>query len=226
MTTVLDQDQEVAAHNTQGLRSSGWVMVLGAVTMLVGAALYFSSGADAWKAVSSGDTTAFLVDAASSTSVLYAGLAAWSIGALTMAIGGGMVAGASGGSAGWAARTSFAVGAAVAIPAFLLLGALTRLAGAGSTSYELADTLAFLGTTLDDIATIIIIGLSPVLLALSGRRAWMPRWLVGWAALAGLSGLLSAVAIFLGQSASLGFAIVPIGIGWMIATGVVAVRRG
>ena len=42
---------------------------------------------------------------------------------------------------------------------------------------------------------------------------------------AGAAGIVAALAIFLGMSASLGFAVVPLGIGWMVAAGVVAVRR-
>ena len=53
----------------------------------------------------------------------------------------------------------------------------------------------------------------------------MPAWLAVWAGLAGAAGLVAVVAIFLGLSASLGFALVPLGIGWMIAAGVVAVRQ-
>lgn len=227
MTELLDSPSKTSVEReSSNLRAAGWATVAGAVIMLVGAGLYFSAGADAWAAVSSGDTATFLTDAGASTSTLYAGLTAWVIGVIGMAIGGGLLADAGAGPAAKAGRTSFTIGAAVAIPAFLVLAALTRLAGAGSTSFELADTLAFLGTTIDDVATIIIIGLSPVLVSVASRGIWMPGWLAVWASLAGAAGLVAVVAIFLGLSASLGFALVPLGIGWMIAAGVVAVRRG
>ncbi len=226
MTEVLAHESGTIATAPPSVRAGGRVTLAGALTMLVGAALYSSSGADVWGAVSSGDMATLLLDAAGSTTTLYAGLTAWVFGVIGMAIGGSQLADSGRGAAARAARTSLTIGAAVAIPAFLLLASVTRLAGSGSTSYELADALAFLGTTLDDVATIIIIGLSPVLVAMACRGTWMPRWLVRWAWLAGVAGLLSIVAIFLGQSATLGFAIVPLGIPWMIASGVTAIRRG
>ncbi len=226
MTDVLDTTAEGSGMlSVPRLRTAGLVALMGAVVMLVGAALYFAGGADAWLAVSSGDTEAYFTDAAANTTVLYAGLFFWVLGATTMAVGGGLLAGVGGGPAGMAARSTYAIGAAAAVVAFLVLAALVRLAGSGSTSYELGDVLAFLGTTLDDVATIFIIGVSPVLVGLSGKATWMPGWLSVWAWLCGIAGAVATLAIFMGASSTLGFALVPIGIGWLIAVGVFSMRR-
>ena len=226
MTGVLEGTLETSTDAPVNMRAAGVVALVGAIVMLVGAALYASSGADYWLAVSSGETQGFLNDAAASATTLYAGLSAWIAGAILMAVGGGLVAGVGTGFGARAARTTLAIGASVAVPAFLVMATVVRLAVSGATSLELVDSLAFLGTTLDDVATIIIIGVSPVLIGLSGRSRWMPRWLFVWASACGVAGLLAGAAVFLGSSSTLGMVLVPVGIGWVLATGVVAIRRG
>ncbi|KAA3639004.1 MAG: hypothetical protein DWP92_05305 [Armatimonadetes bacterium] len=225
MTGVLEGTLGTSTDAPTNMRAAGVVALVGAIVMVVGAGLYASSGADAWAAVSSGDTQKFLNDAAASATTFYAGLSAWITGAILMAVGGGLVAGVGSGFGAPAARTTLAIGAAVAVPAFVVLATVVRLAASGSTSLDLADSLAFLGTTLDDVATIIIIGVSPVLIGLSGHGRWMPRWLYFWALACGVAGVIATVAVFLGMSSTLGMILVPVGIGWMFATGVVAIRH-
>ena len=224
MAQVMEHTKAVAGPGD--LRSAGIAALAGAVTMVVGAALYLAGGADPWKAVSSGDMATYLADAADGSSVLYAGLAAWIVGVLGLAIGGRLLAAHGDGPLARAAGSTFTIGGAAAIPAFVAMAALIRLAGSGSASHELADTLAFFATTLDDVATIVVVGLSPALVVLSARAAWVPRWLFALGLLAGVAGLISAGSIFAGASSTLGFVIVPLGLGWMAAAGVVAIRRG
>ncbi len=53
----------------------------------------------------------------------------------------------------------------------------------------------------------------------------MPRWLVWLGIACGAAALLSVVSIFFGETATYGFLIVPIGIAWTIAAGIVTIRR-
>ena len=70
-----------------------------------------------------------------------------------------------------------------------------------------------------------IVGLGPVLITLAKLRTWMPRWLVWLGIACGAAALLSVVSIFFGETATYGFLIVPIGIAWTIAAGIVTIRR-
>jgi hypothetical protein len=56
----------------------------------------------------------------------------------------------------------------------------------------------------------------------------VPTWLLRWSYVTAFAGVLTAVAILTGGAGLMtyGFAIVPVGVGWMIAAGVVLLRKG
>jgi hypothetical protein len=194
--------------------------------MGVGGVLYGSAGADLWGFIDGDvDVATYLRDASASATTLLAAHTIWMVGVLILAIGGVLLTGRRQDSASTAARATYTIGAALAIPAFMSMVALTRLAESGADAPELANALAFLGGRLDDVATAVIIGLGPVLLTIANRSTWMPRWLVVAGVVCGVAGALSVVALFIGAADTLGFAIVPLGIGWMIAAGIVTIRR-
>jgi hypothetical protein len=87
-----------------------------------------------------------------------------------------------------------------------------------------AFSIGWIGARLDDLATILIIGASPFFLSISGKSDWVPRWLAVWGFLAGVSGLLCILGMLTGIVA-LGFIIIPFGLGWMIAAGVVLIKK-
>ncbi|MEX2446015.1 MAG: hypothetical protein WD734_01645 [Dehalococcoidia bacterium] len=203
---------------------AGMVMIAGAVTMLVGAAAYGSAGADFWSGIDGGDVPGLLADAAASASTLYLTFSVWLCGALLLGVG-GVLAARHGTVASPASEAVFAIGAAVAVVAFVTMASVVRLAAAGGSA-EIADAIGFVGIRLDDIATVLLVAFGPVLLTLAGRGDWMPRWLTLWTAVAGVAGFISVVGIFTGGGTTYGIAVVPIGIGWTLAAGIVLVRRG
>ena len=91
-------------------------------------------------------------------------------------------------------------------------------------SVDVATIIGWIGTRLDDIGTILIVGFSPLCLSIAGKGEWVPRWLTIWGYFAGIAGLLGIVGRVTGNVA-LGFIIVPIGIGWMLAAGIVLVKK-
>jgi hypothetical protein len=93
------------------------------------------------------------------------------------------------------------------------------------TSVAIANVVGWIGIRADDLATALIIGFPPLLLALAARDEWMPTWLAWWGYLAGAVGLWSLVVIYIPPLTAMGFLIVPVGVGWMIAVGVVLLRR-
>lgn len=222
MTTIEAHGRATTSATPADRRLAGAVMLAGAITMLGGAAAYFSAGADFWAAVDDGKMAALLTDAAAASERLYLAFSLWSFGALLLGSGGAWAARRRGvTSAG--VEATFAIGAALATISFLVMASVVRLAVAGGSA-DIAEPLAFLGVRLDDLATVMLIGAGPALLAT--RDSSMPRWLVAWGLAAGVVGVVSLAAMFAGSAATVGFVVVPIGIGWTIAAGVVFVRRG
>lgn len=205
----------------------GVTAIAGAVLMLIGAVLFAASGADLDAALADGAIPQYLTDAAANSELLVANLSFWIAGVLALSIAGVMLLslGASTSNAAIAARAVYTTGAPLAIASFVAWLALIRLAGSGGAEVEaLADTLGFFASRADWIATILLVSVGPALIVASGRDSWVPGWLAIWGALALLAGLLSTVAMFAGGMTTYGFLVVPVGLGWTIAAGVVALR--
>src|SRR5690606_7231151 len=138
----------------------------------------------------------------------------WVLGVLLMATAGTLMAGCCISNPGLSemARVSMRTGASIAIVSFLTMLSLAVLI----PSLDVAVVTGWIGARLDDIATILIIGFGPLCLSIAGKRDWVPGWLAVWGYLAGITGLLGVVGMLTGM-VTLGFIIVPFGIGWMIA---------
>ncbi len=205
----------------------GVTAIAGAVLMLIGAALWAASGADLDAALADGAIPRYLTDAAANSELLVANLSFWIAGVLMLSIGGLMLLslGVPNSNAAIAARAVYTTGAPLAIASFVAWLALIRLAGSGGAEVEaLADTLGFFASRADWIATVLLVSVGPALIVASGRDSWVPGWLAAWGALALFAGLLSTVAMFAGGLTTYGFLVVPVGLGWTIAAGVVALR--
>lgn len=89
-----------------------------------------------------------------------------------------------------------------------------------------AKVVGWLGSRADWISTTLTIGVGPTLLALAGRGDWVPTWLFRWSFVTAAAGLLTALAMLTGGSGltTYGFLVVPVGVGWMIAAGIVQLR--
>jgi len=223
--TLEDQSVATAEESRRLRRAGGLLSIIGAVAMGTGGAFYTSTGADLWGLVDGDvDINTYLADAAASVSTLLVAHTIWIAGIVALTLGGVLLTGRSSDHTSTAARATYTIGAALAIPAFMTMIALTRLAETGADAPALTEALAFLGARLDDLATVIVVGLGPVLITIANRRTWMPGWLAALGVASGAAGLLSIISMFFGQSASLGFLIVPIGLAWTLAAGIVTIR--
>lgn len=94
------------------------------------------------------------------------------------------------------------------------------------TAVLLAGTLGWFASRADWVATILIIGIGPTFLSLAGRGTWVPKWLLVWSCLTAAAAALNAVALLTGGAglATYGFAIIPLGVGWMMAAGILLSR--
>jgi ABC-type transport system involved in cytochrome c biogenesis permease subunit len=93
------------------------------------------------------------------------------------------------------------------------------------TAVYIARVVGWLGARADDIATALFLGAGPLFISLAGHGDWVPRWLLRWSYLAFFCGLLSIVVLYFPGMSQYGFVIVPVGMGWMVAAGIVLLRK-
>jgi len=210
------------------VRLAGYTAIGGAVTMIIGAALWASTGTDLWVTLANDEMAAYLVAVAAAKPAMVANTTFWVLGVLLLGVAGTTLAKLCGRRPVWAqvAQVSFNTAVPLAIVSFLAMVVLVVQIGADTseTAVALAKVVGWIGTKADDIATILIIGAGPFFISLAGRGDWQPAWLTRWGYLAGAAGLIAAVIIYFPALSTVGFIIVPVGIGWMIATGVVLLR--
>lgn len=227
-TTAMQQEKTAAAGLSYS-RMGGWAALGGAITMLIGAALYFSSGADLWAALESGDMAGYLTAVGGVKGQLVANVSFWTAGVLILGVAVNALADLNKQRQAMAqvARVCAGTGVPLAIVSFVaMLSLVVQIAPDGSdTSVAIANVVGWMGARADDLATALIIGLAPLFLALAGRGEWLPKWLARWGYVAGAVGVFSLVVLFIPGMGQLGFLIVPVGMGWMIAVGVTMLRR-
>lgn len=214
-------------------RAAGIMAILGGVTMLTGSAFWAVSGTDLDAALEADAIGDYLTDAAANSTLLTANLGFWILGVILLGLGGIMLStlGDQNSPATAVARFAFTAGPAAGIVFFSIwLGIVLGLAPAhiaGEQVEAIALALGHASSIADWVATVIILSLGGAAVAVAGRGTWVPRWLFRWAMLTAVLGALSIVGlIFFARNAALGFPVVPVGIGFMIASGITALRRG
>jgi hypothetical protein len=212
-------------------RFGGYTAILGSICALAGAALNLASGADLDVALASGDMSQYLAVAGENTVMLVTNLTLWIIMVLLMSSAATVMA-SLGESRPAMARTGllcYSTGAPLVIAAYVAwLALVVQIAPDTSPqSVRMAEVVGWFASRADWVATILVIGIGPTLLAVAGQDSWAPRWLVRWSVATAVAGLLNAIAMLTGGSGlgTYGFAIIPVGVGWMIAAGVVLLRR-
>jgi hypothetical protein len=193
--------------------------------MIVGAVLYFTSGTDLDAALADGTMAAYLEDAAGAQRQLFANLSVWLIGAIGLGVAGHSLAARTPHPASTIASQIYTVGAGLAAMAFIAWMSLIRLAGLGSADVGLAEAIGFVASRADWAATVMLIGFGPLLIAVGGAGSWVPRWLLIWSFLAAVAGTLAIVSLYTNETGTYGMLEVPVGLGWMLAAGAVAMRH-
>lgn len=210
-------------------RLGGYMAIGGCLTMIVGAVLWGSSGTDLWLALATDEMPAYLAAVAGVQKQLIANLTIWIVGVLMLGVAGSLLTALC--QRRWAigqiARACFHTAVPLAILAYLaMLALVVQLGGAGSaTIVSLAEVVGWFGARADDLATALMIGFGPLFISLAGHGEWVPSWLQRWGFLAGAVGLFSLAILYFPELSSFSFAILPIGMGWMIAAGIVLLRQ-
>jgi hypothetical protein len=230
INTNYQKDEMAIRKDTTYARLAGLTALGGGIIMIIGAVLYFSSGTDLWAAVDGGDMTGYLTAVGGVKAQLVASLSFWIVGVLLL----GTAANAQVNlceqrqALAQVARVCAGTAVPLAMISFIaMMSLVVKIAPDTSpAAIAIADVVGWIGARADDLATALIIGFAPLFISLAGQGDWVPNWLARWGYLAGLIGLLSLIVLYIPALAAFGFLIVPVGIGWMLVTGIVLLRRG
>ncbi|SHN35134.1 hypothetical protein SAMN04488057_1257 [Cyclobacterium lianum] len=201
---------------------AGYVSIAGALSMLIGAAFWAASGTDLWQAIADSQMEDYLSNLDSVRHLLVINTFFWILGVILLATAGTLMAEFCDSRPALAqmGMVFMRTACSIAIVSFIAMLALAF----HHQSLAAASLTGWVGARLDDIATMMLIGYGPLCLSISGVREWVPRWLNTWGLLAGLAGLIGLIGLLTG-TVILGFIIIPFGIGWMIAAGLVLIKR-
>ncbi len=218
-------------NNTTTIRIGAYTAINGAVTMIIGAALWGASGADLDRALASGELSNYLTAAGAARQLLVANLTLWIIGVFIIGVAGTAMANlcVRRPAIAQVAQFSFGTSVPLVIAAYVAwLAIVVQVAPVTSPAAVLVTKVfGWFASRADWVATILIIGIGPALISLAGRGDWVPTWLARWSIGTAIAGLLTAVAMLTGGSglSTYGFLIIPAGVGWMLAAGIVLLRR-
>ncbi len=228
-------NQTVGTEPSIDPRIAGKLALSGAGLMLMGAAIWGSTGTDIDVALQTGEMAAYLAAAGEHRAALVANLSIWIVGVLGLGAAGTAMSAVGNGPrlSRDLARFVYWVGTPLAISAFLAwLAVIVQLAAsagttADATAVSIAEVVGWYAYRADVVATALVVGVGPALLSSAGRGGWVPNWLFIWGLLAALVGVLSPLPYFVpGVPFFLTILIVPVGIGWTLAAGVLLLRYG
>lgn len=216
---------------TTATRIGGYTAITGSLCAITGAALLMASGTDLDAALANDDIANYLIGAGGNSQLLIANLTIWIVMALLLGVAATAMTSLCQRRpvAAQIARFSYWTGVPLVIVAYVAwLTIVVQIAPDTSpTAVLLTEALGWFASRADWVATILIIGIGPTLIAIAGRDDWVPKWLLYWSVFTAFTALLNLMAMFTGGSglSTYGFLIIPIGVGWMIAAGIVLLRR-
>lgn len=220
----------MVTHNRKfDTRLGAYTTILAALLMITGAVLKVISGADLDQALTSGSVSNYLTKVEEVRHLLVGNLSFWIIGVFFLGIAGTTLADLCNTKKEIAriVKLCYFTGVPLAIVSFAAwLAIVVQLSADVSPSeITLAETIGWFVSRADWIATVLVVGAGPALISYAGREDWVPTWLARFGILPAIAGVLTCVAMFTNSLTSYGYLIVPIGLLWMIAAGIVLFRR-
>lgn len=215
------------AHTSGPGAAVGLGLVIAPLSMLIGAAFWASTGVDLDAAAETRTVVEALPAVAANSTTLTVTFGAWLIGMFVYAATAAVLARRSDSHAATVAAGVIGLGAALAASAFVaFLTVVHVLAKAQLVDPVLANSLGLYASYADWIGTIAVAGIGPVLIALSGRGDWAPRWMTGLAVVVIAATVATVVSLISGTGlTTYGFAIVPTGMALTLSVGIVLWRR-
>lgn len=219
-----------AGQPTDGaMRLAAVLLFAAAAFMAAGGVIKRVTGADLDAALADGTLAGYFQVVADNQVAVVMNLSAWIVGVLAWGAAATVVAGlsASRDVTGRIAMVCYWTGVPLAVASFVAwLALVVQIApDVGTQQLATAEIVGWLASRADWIATVLIAGLGSLLLSIAGRDDWAPGWLVWWGVVAAAAGAVTVVAITAGGLSTYGQAIIPLGVGWTIATGIVLLRQ-
>jgi hypothetical protein len=199
----------------------------GSICMLFGAALLQISTADLDLALETGGLSEYLEKVNNNRPILVTNLTVWIIGVILIGLAGTMMAKLGNKKPVLSHITSFnfLIGVPIVVISYMAwMTVVVRLSPDSGISEGLVNSMGWFATHADWVATILILGTGPLLISLTGRGIWIPKWLYVWSIIAFITGILNGIAMFTNMLTTLGIIIIPVGMGWMIAASIVLFR--
>lgn len=197
-------------------------VLIGSVFMLVGAAIWGISGADIDQALSEKDMANYLILAHERKTMLITNLTLWICGVIVLGAAGFLMANLSNSKSilSKIIRYNYSIAIPIVVIAYTAwLSIVVRLtAHDPHETAELAEVVGWFASRADWIATILILATGPFLIAISGRNSWVPKWFRIWSYVCLFTGFLNLLAMFADGLTTYGFLIIPVGMGWMVAS--------
>lgn len=209
-------------------RTGSITVLIGSILMILGAAFLGISGADLDASLSKNDLAEYLISAQENQFMLITNLSLWIMGVILLGIAGIMMAYLGKECTILSKLSSYNY--CIAIPIVVIaysawLAIVVRLSAYDSeASTLLAEVLGWFASRANWIATILVLGTGPFFITLAGRKSWVPKWLQFWSYIALFTGLLNFIAMFADGLTTYGFLIIPVGMGWMVASFFVLIR--
>ncbi|MBK8498956.1 MAG: hypothetical protein IPL52_09095 [Flavobacteriales bacterium] len=206
-----------------------WTGMIGSLCMLCGAAIWGVTGADFDTAMVDDDIATYLTTARAGRTLLIANLSVWIVGIFLLGIAARMMSLLSSNAPvlSHLVRYNYGVAIPLVIASYMAWMAVVVRAVPmeAQVAGPLAEVVGWFGVMADWVATILVLGLGPMLIVRAGQGQWVPRWLHVWGHLCLIPGALTLLAMFAGGLHTYGFVIIPIGMGWMIGASVVLFKR-
>jgi len=203
-------------------RTGSITVLIGSICMILGAVLLAVTGVDLDTSLSKNDISGYLFEAQEHRILLIANLTLWIIGVIILGIAGIMMAHLGSECTILSKITGYNY--YIAIPIVVIaysawLAIVVRLSAYNNdSSVLLAEVLGWFASRADWIATILVLGTGPFFITQTGRKIWVPKWLRIWSYIALFTGFLNLIAMITGRLATFGFLIIPVGMGWMVAS--------
>ena len=210
-------------------RIGAFATLIGSVCMLIGAAILGASGADIDVSLQANDMLGYLFKAQTVKSLLIVNLSLWILGVILLGAGVTMMTYLSRENQVMTllARFNYWIGIPTVVISYVAwLVVVVRLTAYEPNSVSLiAETFGWFASRADWVATVLVLGTGPFLIAQAGKNSWVPMWLLKWSYVTVLAGVLNVLAMYFGGLSTYGFIIIPVGMCWMIAAGIVLIRK-
>ncbi len=209
-------------------KTGAYAALIGSLCMLSGAAMLAISGADMDLALETNDISGYLTAVGNNRILLIINLSLWIFGVIILGAAATMMISLGRQRIVLSKLAQYNYQVAIPIVVISYVAWMTViLPVSGNTSEEVAfltESIGWFATRADWVATILVLGIGPVLISLAGRNIWVPKWLLKWSYTALVSGILTILALYIGGMTTFGFTIIPVGMGWMVASSVVLFR--